>query len=186
MGRLNEILRKLRYRLKPSDAVKIAREMGVRFKSDFGKDNCKILSNPWDVFGSEPYLVTLGDHVEITSGVRFIPHDGAVWCLRGDEKFKNIDYFGPIVVGDNVYIGNNAIILPGVNIGDDVIIGAGAVVTKDIPSGSVVVGVPARIIKTLDDYRKKVSSAYGVLNTKGLNKDEKYQMIKSFRPEWFE
>lgn len=64
----------------------------------------------------------------------------------------------PIVVGNNVYIGNNVIILPGVTIGNNVVIGAGAVVSKDIPDNSVAVGVPARVIKTADEYLEKIKS----------------------------
>lgn len=53
---------------------------------------------------------------------------------------------GPVIIGDNVWIGEKASILPGVRIGDGVIIGAGAVVTKDVPAGHMAVGVPARVI----------------------------------------
>ncbi len=55
----------------------------------------------------------------------------------------------PVIIGDNVWIGANATILPGVTIGDFVVVAAGAVVTKDIPSGVLVAGVPARVIKYL-------------------------------------
>lgn len=53
---------------------------------------------------------------------------------------------GPVIIGDNVWIGEKASILPGVRIGDGAIIGAGAVVTKDVPAGHMAVGVPARVI----------------------------------------
>lgn len=57
----------------------------------------------------------------------------------------------PVVIGKNVWIGAGAIILPGVTIGDLVVVAAGAVVNRDIPSGVVVAGVPARIVKTLSN-----------------------------------
>ena len=101
-------------------------------------------------FGSEPFLVSLGDHVAVASGVRFITHDGGFWVFRKDHP--EIDIIGPIRVGNNVFIGLNTIILPGVTIGDDCVVGAGSVVTHDIPSGSVVAGVPARVICTKDEY----------------------------------
>jgi len=63
------------------------------------------------VFGSEPYLVRLGDHVSITAGVKFISHDGGVWVFR--DRFPELDVFGPITVGSNVFIGINALIMPG-------------------------------------------------------------------------
>ena len=57
----------------------------------------------------------------------------------------------PINIGDDVWLGGNVTILPGVTIGDNVVVAAGAVVTKDVPSGRVVAGVPARIVRTLSD-----------------------------------
>ena len=107
-------------------------------------------------FGSEPYLITIGYHVRICAGVRFVTHDGGVWILRGQNTFKDADVFGPIIIGNNVHIGNNVIIMPNVTIGDNVIIGCGAVVTKDVPSNSIVVGVPAKVIETLEEYKEKV------------------------------
>ena len=62
----------------------------------------------------------------------------------------------PITLGDKVYIGNNAILLPGVTVGNNVVIGAGAIVTKDVPANSVVAGVPARVIRTTDQYFEKL------------------------------
>ena len=63
-----------------------------------------------------------------------------------------MDLMAPIAVGNNVFLGIGVIVLPGVTIGDNVIVGAGAVVVKDIPSGCVVAGVPARPIKSIEHY----------------------------------
>lgn len=80
----------------------------------------------------------------------------------------------PITIGNHVYIGNNVIILPGVNIGNNVIIGAGAVVSKDIPDNSVAVGVPARVIKSADDYFEKIKKeSLHLGHLKGEEKDKK-------------
>lgn len=106
-------------------------------------------------FGSEPYLISIGNFVRITNGVRFITHDGGAWVLR-NLGMKNIDIFSPIKIGNNVHIGWNAIIMPGVKIGNNCIIGAGAIVTKNIPDNSVAVGIPAKVIETIDDYKSKV------------------------------
>ena len=103
--------------------------------------------------GNEPYLVTIGDHVSISSGVRFITHDGAVW-LSQDENPK-IQYFAPIIIGSNCYIGEEAMLLPGIKIGDNSIVAARAVVSKDVPAGTIVGGVPARIIGDVDRYLEK-------------------------------
>ena len=122
--------------------------MGVRVG-----EGCRIYGVPEEVFGSEPYLVRLGDHVSITSGVKFISHDGGVWVFR--DRFPDLDVFGPITVGSNVFIGINAIIMPGVTIGDNVVIGSGSVVTRDIPANSVAAGVPARVLRALGDYETR-------------------------------
>lgn len=61
-----------------------------------------------------------------------------------------MEYARPIKVGNNVWIGGNVVVLPGVTIGDNVVIGAGSVVNKDIPSNSVAVGNPCKVIKSLE------------------------------------
>jgi len=140
---------KLYYKLlKIVNPVLCATKIGVNFpKGDlhiYGKVK----------FGTEPWIITLGKNVHLTDGVKFITHDGGTLLFR--DAVSDLEITKPIILGDNVYIGNNAIILPGVVIGDNVIVGAGAVVTKDVPSNSVVVGVPAKIIKTTDEYFEKI------------------------------
>ncbi|MGI6264932.1 MAG: acyltransferase [Acutalibacteraceae bacterium] len=128
-------------------------------------------------FGTEPYLITLGDHVRITHGVRFITHDGGLWVPRNMGLVdKRADKFGKITVGNNVNIGWNAIIMPGVCIGDNCIVGAGAVVTKDIPANSVVAGVPAKVIESVEEYVEKNRDQF--LMTKGLTAGEKRREIE--------
>lgn len=140
----------------------IAKKMGVKV----GKGT-KILGNPLAIFGSEPWLIELGNKVEITNGVRFITHDGSVWIFRSQEGLEKIDLFGSIVIGDNVFIGINSIIMPGVKIGSNVIIGAGSIVTKDVPSNSIYAGNPAKMITTTDEYLLKRRSEF--VYTKGLS-----------------
>ena len=62
----------------------------------------------------------------------------------------------PIIIGNNVYIGNNVILLPGVTIGNNVIIGAGSVVSKNVQDNSVIAGVPAKVIKSTNEYFEKI------------------------------
>ena len=71
-------------------------------------------------FGSEPWLIRIGEHFSGT-WVSFVTHDGGVWVLR--RSHPDIDRLAPIIVGDNVFIGSNTVILPGVTIGDNVVIG---------------------------------------------------------------
>jgi acetyltransferase-like isoleucine patch superfamily enzyme len=123
------------------DPVGYARSVGVKV----GKE-CQFFSV---FFGSEPYLITIGDHVAITHAT-FVTHDGAMFTLW--HKIPDEEYFAPITVGNNVFIGYGSIIMPGVNIGDNVVVGAGTVVTKDIPSNCVAVGVPAKPLKLHEEY----------------------------------
>jgi acetyltransferase-like isoleucine patch superfamily enzyme len=105
-------------------------------------------------FGSEPFLIEIGDDVTITRGVKFQTHDGGVALFRKEHKGMNV--FGKIKIGNNVFIGEDAMIMYGVSIGNNVVIGARSLVTKDIPDNSVAVGSPARVLKTLEEY--KISS----------------------------
>lgn len=130
-----------------TNPVKFAKKIGVNF------------TPPLHIYGSirwgtEPWIITLGKNVHITGGVNFICHDGGTLLFR--HLVPDLEITKPITVGNDVYIGNDVIILPGVNIGNKVIIGAGAVVTHDIPDNSVAVGIPAKVIKSADEYFDKI------------------------------
>lgn len=85
--------------------------------------------------------VIIGKNVKIGYGVFIL----SVSTITGTKNSKYIKK--PIKIGDNVEIGSNATVLPGVTIGANATVGAGAVVTEDIPPDSIVVGVPARVVK---------------------------------------
>lgn len=108
------------------------------------------------MFGSEPWLITIGDNVYITADVRFVTHDGGTLILR--REIPDLEWTAPIVIGDNVYIGIRATILPGVTVGSRSIIAAGAVVSRDVPPNTVVGGVPARPICSTDEYLAKMQA----------------------------
>ena len=116
------------------------------FYSDFGKN------------------ITLGQRIFINSGCKFQDQGGVVIgddCLIGHNALlatlnhdlspsRRADMHpAPIVVGRNVWIGANATILPGVTIGDNAVVAAASVVTRDVPSDSIVVGSPARVVRSL-------------------------------------
>ncbi len=90
--------------------------------------------------------ITIGDHCQISARVSFetIDHE-----LTPILEGKRPSQPAPIVVGNNVWIGSGAILLPGVTVGEGAVVGAGAVVTKDVRPFTVVGGVPARVIKDL-------------------------------------
>ncbi|SDE70680.1 Hexapeptide repeat of succinyl-transferase [Auraticoccus monumenti] len=147
-----------------ADPVRWARGLGVAVG-----DRCRFLAVSRATFGSEPYLIRIGNHVTITEGVRFVTHDGGVWIFRDDEP--QMDVVAGIVVEDNVFIGLRAILLPGVHVGRNSVVAAGAVVSRDVPAGSVVGGVPARRLKSVEEYR---ASLHGRAQpTKGMSFEEK-------------
>ncbi|WP_411972653.1 acyltransferase [Sphingobacterium sp. Lzh-3] len=124
------------------NGVEYARYKGVEVGS-----GCRIRTTK---FGSEPWMITVGDKVTITSGVILLTHDGSTW-LMNDEKGRRY-LFRKIDIGNNVFIGVNSILMPGVKVDDNVIIAAGSVVTKSVPSGVIVGGNPAKIIGAYDNY----------------------------------
>lgn len=101
---------------------------------------------------SNCWLIEIGDDVIMGNKSQIIAHDFSTMHYTGYARF------GRVVIGDRVFIGANATILMNVHIGDDVIIGAGSLVNKDIPSNSVVAGVPARVICKTSDYVNKQSN----------------------------
>lgn len=89
--------------------------------------------------------VKFGDNVFIAPNCSFYT---AGHPLDAEMRNKGIEYAKPIEIGNNVWIGGNVVVLPGVKIGDNTVIGAGSVVNKDIPSNVVAVGNPCKVIKT--------------------------------------
>lgn len=90
--------------------------------------------------------VRFGDNVFIAPDCGFYT---AGHPIEADERNKGLEYARPITVGNNVWIGGKVCVLPGVTIGDNCVIGAGSVVNRDIPSGSVAVGNPCRVIRKI-------------------------------------
>lgn len=152
------------YIVRKINPIKYAKKIGVNITGNvflYGKIS----------WSTEPWIIEIGDNVHITDGVKFLTHDGGTLLFRKD--IPDLEITKPIIIRNNVYIGNNVIILPGVTIGNNVVIGAGAVVSKDIPDNSVAAGVPARIIKSIDEYLEKLKSEslhFGHL--KGQEKDQ--------------
>lgn len=106
-------------------------------------------------FGSEPYLIEIGDCTKITAGCTFINHDGAMYVIRSMEKFVDARNFGRIKIGDNCFVGNNCIFLPGSQMGNNCILGAGSVLNSSMPDNSVYAGTPAKFICTIEEYGNK-------------------------------
>jgi len=136
----------------PNTIATYLRKQGVQIG-----DNCYIVPTS---LGTEPYLVKIGNHVAIASGVSFITHDGGAWIFR--QEIADMQIFGPIVIEDNCMIGQNAILFPNIRIGRNSIVGAGAVVITDVPPDTIVMGIPARPLGSTAKYKEKCIERWSV------------------------
>lgn len=151
---------------------KYARHIGV----NIGK-NCLIATRNWS---SEPYLVTIGNNVQVTRNVSIHTHGGAN-CIR--KEYPDFDVFGKVVIEDWAYIGSYSQIMPGVTIGEGSLVAAGSVVTKSVDPHTVVAGNPARFVCSTEEYFEK-NKKYNV-GTKGLSGKEKKDFLLSLSSEKF-
>jgi len=94
--------------------------------------------------------VTIGDRVLLGPAVQLL---AATHPLEPELRAQGLEYAEPIAVGDDVWLGGGAVVLPGVTIGDRAVVGAASVVTRDVPADAVVAGNPARVIRSLEEAR---------------------------------
>jgi len=137
------MLRRIRNVLFPLDAVERHRHAGASIG-----ERVAILEGVI-IDPSHAWHIEIGDDVTLAPGVHILAHDASTK--------RHLDYtlIGKVKIGNRVFVGAGSIILPGVIIGENVVIGAGSVVTRDIPSGTVAAGTPARVICTLQAYLEK-------------------------------
>lgn len=102
-------------------------------------------------------IIRIGNHVTMAGEATILSHDASTKNFLGYTKIA------PVTIGDYVFIGEKSLIMPGVSIGNRVIIGAAAVVTHDVPDNSVVVGNPAHVICTVDEYLARQKARMEVL-----------------------
>jgi len=103
---------------------------------------------------TKPYLITIGRDVHIAQGVRLLTH-GYDWVILRELYGQVFGSANRITIGNNVYIGSFATILKGVTIGNNCVIGLGSIVTHDIPDNSVAVGIPAKVICSVEELYEK-------------------------------
>lgn len=108
--------------------------------------------------------ISIGDRLVASMNVHFLTHDYSYTTAMiaiNEKPETDIGILREIKVGDNVFIGMNSILLPGVEVGDNVIIGAGSVVRGKIPDNSVVSGNPAKFVCTINEYAQRVKDRMG-------------------------
>ena len=141
----------------------VKRTAYLKRKGIFGSigDNVMIQSRKVPLY---PELIFIGNNVRVATNVTFVTHDvshnmlnNLPQALEGKYRFK--EKKGKIVIGDNVFIGANSLILYDVTIGNNVIVGAGSIITKDLPDNSVCAGVPCKVIGSFEDFVEKRKSA---------------------------
>ena len=120
---------------------------------------------------TRPWLIEIGDDVQITHGVTMLTH-GYDWAVLKGVYGEILGSSGKITIGNNVFIGMHTTILKGVTVGNNVIIGAGSLVNKDIPDNCVVAGNPARVIMSLEEYREK---------RKAVQLEEAKELVREYR-----
>ena len=129
-------------------------------------------------FGTEPYLISIGDHVLI-AGATFITHEGAHWVLKGlDPSLKDTFGYGRITICNNVYIGSNCTVLRGVTIGENTVVGACSLVNKSLEPNSVYAGVPAKRICSIDEFREKFLADMPEFDLENYKKNKKEEVLK--------
>lgn len=139
-------------------------------------------------FGSEPFLIEIGDNTGIASGVTFITHSGFTTVIRKIEGYEEVRNFGKIKVGKNCAIGINSAILQDVEIGDNCVLGANSVLSESMPSNTVFAGNPAKYVCEIEDYGdvlKKTTVNYPIeleKNRKELNNWLKINLPEKFKP----
>lgn len=156
--------------LKATDEKRIVylRKLGMKIG-----ERCRIRTMQ---FSTEPYLIEIGNHVAIASNTQFITHDGATWTFEDDVNGGGI--FGKIIIGNNVFIGINCIILSNTTLGDNCIVGAGSVVRGQFPENSVIAGNPAQIVSKTGVQRMLSRQNPGLVNTKGCTVQQKDELVK--------
>ena len=155
-NKLKDIIRRLTGEVPTTTLVQRGLKVGTDFTRQQG---CYI--DPTHCF-----LIEIGNNVTFSIRVTVLAHDASTKKILGYTKI------GRVMVGDNVFVGANTTILPGVQIGNNVIIGAGSVVTRSIPDNMVAAGNPAKVICSVEDYKAKWTTGERVF-------DQSYRFSKT-------
>ena len=133
LGEQSSLIVKNRFSIYSGTCVYVRNHAALTLGSGYMNNDCRIICTK---------SITIGENAAIAGGVVIRDSDDHSIVSHPYQMTK------PVVIGNHVWIGENAMILKGVHIGDGSIVGAGSVVTKDVPPNSLVAGVPARVIRT--------------------------------------
>ncbi len=131
------------YRLRGESSTEKLIKQGMKVGKNFERMNNVLIDD------SHAWLIEIGDNVTLAPRVHILAHDAST------KKFLGYTKIGNVKIGNNVFIGAETVILPGVTIGNNVIVGVNSTVTKDIPDNSVYVGSPAKLLCSLEEYLEK-------------------------------
>lgn len=137
------LLREWIFRLRGEWSTEKLVKAGMKVGKNFERLNNVLIDD------SHCWLIEIGDNVTLAPRVHILAHDAST------KKFFGYTKIGRVVIGNNVFVGAETVVLPGVKIGNNVIIGANSTVTHDIPDNSVAVGSPAKVICTMEEYLEK-------------------------------
>lgn len=140
---IRQALRRLVFRFRSDYTTEDLIKMGLRVGKNFIRMHGTILDP------SHCWLITIGDNVTLAPRVHVLCHDASTCNPLGYARIGRVD------IGDNVFIGAESVVLPGVKIGNNVVIGANSTVTHDIPANSVAAGSPAKVVETYDKFVEK-------------------------------
>ncbi|MEJ3576485.1 DapH/DapD/GlmU-related protein [Pseudomonas fragi] len=145
---IRNLLNALKYKIRGEVSTKQYKLTGMTIGHNFKRmQNCSMdISHCW--------LIEIGNNVTFAPNVKLIAHDASTIQITGHAKI------GRISIGNNCFIGNGAMVLPGVSIGDNCIIGSGSIVTRDIPENTVAAGNPAKSICTRNEYTIKIKDEF--------------------------
>ena len=171
---MKKIIKKLLEKLRGEVDLEKLKKRGLKVGTNFKMIGQNIIDP------THCWHIEIGNNVVLAPRVHILAHDASTGLFLGYTKVSNVK------IGNNVFIGAGSIVLPGVTIGDNVVIGAGSIVSRDIPTNSVAVGNPAKVICSLDEYLSKEKKLMNTENTfdeeftlrnKHLSKKHKEQLI---------
>ena len=180
MGMFRTILYRVYDRYFRPDALSDLQKRGLVFGKNFRMHEGVIIDP------SLLWLITIGDDVTMAPRVHVLAHDGST------IKHVNHTKIGKVSIGNHVFIGASAIIMPGVKLGNNVIVGAGSVVTHDVEDNTVVAGNPAKVISSLEDFiarqdkdlKRFPAFSHDYTVTRGITENMKAEMNKRMKDRY--